>query len=122
MRERRSGMDLWIRSQDKHLLAKYNMLAVAQITPIPQAKVMAFVSDDLGYQELGAYKTKERALEVLDEIQNFLTPRFIVSANSDNDCIENLFDKLTCGKAFPDDKLQIKNINRDCWVYEMPQE
>lgn len=115
-------MDLWIRSQDKHLLAKYNMLAVAQVTHKTQVKVMAFVSDSLGYQDLGTYETKERALEVLDEIQNFLTPRFIVSANSDNDCINILFDKSTCGKVFPDDKLQIKNINRDCWVYEMPQE
>ena len=115
-------MYLWIRSQDKHLLAKYNILEVAQATPKTQAKVMGFVSDDLGYKELGTYETKERALEVLDEIQNFLIPRFIVSANSDNDCINNLFDKSTCGKVFPDDKLQIKNINLDCWVYEMPQE
>lgn len=115
-------MDLWIRSQNKRLLAKYNMLTISQAIPNAQATIMAFVSDDLGYQELGAYKTKERALEILDEIQNFLAPRFIVSANSDNDCLENLFDKSTCGKAFPDDRLQIKNINRDCWVYEMPQE
>ena len=115
-------MDLWIRSQDKHLLAKYSMLAVAQITPKTQAKVMAFVSDDFGYEELGTYKTKERALEVLDEIQNFLTPRFIVSTNSDNDCIENLFDKATAGKVFLSDRLEVKNINRDCWVYEMPKE
>lgn len=86
-------MDLWIRSQDKYILAKYNMIAVAQVTPKTQAQVMAFVSDDLGYQKLGAYKTKERALEVLDEIQELLTSRI---------CFEN--------------------YNRFNLIYEMPKE
>ena len=111
-------MDLWIRSQDKSRLIKI-------LTGVKYFKCCGdehHIEDiDMEYT-LGEYSTKERAIEILDEIQNFLAPRFIVSANSDNDCLENLFDKSTCGKAFPDDRLQIKNINRDCWVYEMPQE
>ena len=114
-------MDLWIRSQNKEVLSKYNRLAVSQVTIKSSAKVMGLIDNDFGWETLGDYKTKERALEVLDEIQNFLTPRFIVSTNSDNDCIENLFDKATAGKVFPSDRLEIKNINRDCWVYEMPK-
>ena len=116
---------LWIRSQNKHILAKYNMLAVAQVTPKTQAKVMAFVSDDLGYQELGAYKTKERALEVLDEIQNLLFNKEIK--------IESL--KVQQEKEYEKIKELIKNgtyhfipessaeyIEASCIVYEMPKE
>jgi hypothetical protein len=68
-------MDLWIRSQDKTLLAKYNRFAVSQTTPYTQAQVMGFVGYDFGYETLGRYTTKERALEVLDEIQELLTAR-----------------------------------------------
>lgn len=115
-------MDLWIRSQDKYLLAKYNMLAVAQITPIPQAKVMAFVSDDLGYQELGAYKTKERALEVLDEIQKYVDGKPIVkySRMGDKSYIDNIRYLQSNGFIGVEDTVDI--IPASTMVYQMPQE
>ena len=111
-------MDLWIRSQDKEMLCKAECVEIMHDDPL-YAKI--YLNGKFPDLIVGCYE-KQRALEILDEIQNFLTPRFIVSVNSDNDCIENLFDKSTCGKVFPNDKLEIKNINRDCWVYKMPQE
>ena len=114
--------DLWIRSQDKHLLAKYNMLAVSQVTTKTQAYIMAFVSDDLGYEKLGTYKTKERALEVLDEIQNILTPRYIVTPESDTDLLEVFYDKKTANKYFYSDQVDIREAERNCIVFEMPKE
>lgn len=57
-------MELWIRSQDKEILLKVNELE------IEANMIIAF--DNNKYQCLGTYKTKERALEVLDEIQNIL--------------------------------------------------
>lgn len=34
------------------------------------------------YEILGTYKTKERAIEVLDEIQNILKPKYILDTSS----------------------------------------
>ena len=120
-------MDLWIRSQDREQLVKVSFIEMSAVEHTEfnasvSTKSFCLSGGDSEFWCLGSYNTKGRALEVLDEIQNFLTPRFIVSTTSDNDCVDNLFDKLTAGKAFPDDKLEIKNIERDCWVYEMPKE
>ena len=57
-------MELWIRSQNKADLIKVEMLG--QIDGV----ITAYYVN--GNCELGTYKTKERALEVLDEIQNIL--------------------------------------------------
>ena len=58
-------MDLWVRSQDRENLSKVEHLGVFN------KKI--YVN---GYEEsgccIGTYKTKERALEVLDEIQGIL--------------------------------------------------
>ena len=54
-------MDLWIRSQDKTKLVKVDKILIE--------------NSDIGNFEvgmLGTYKTKERALEVLDEIQRLI--------------------------------------------------
>lgn len=64
-------MELWVRSQDRDYLEKVE-------------KIYFWESSFGKYQiesngELGIYKTKERALEVLDEIQ-----RYILLPNTDN--------------------------------------
>lgn len=62
-------MELWIRSQNRALLIKspelrYNQKGDAH-------SILAY--DTLGaYRILGTYKTRERALEILDEIQKLL--------------------------------------------------
>lgn len=116
---------LWIRSQDKHILAKYNRFAVSQVTPNTQAQVMGFIGNDFGYETLGRYETKERALEVLDEIQNLLFNKEIK--------IESL--EVQQEKEYKKIKELIKNgtyhfipessaeyIEPSCIVYEMPKE
>lgn len=55
-------MDLWIRSQDKTKLMKANEIEICQN---PTGTWWFNVE-----QCIGEYKTKERALEVLDEIQD----------------------------------------------------
>lgn len=68
-------MELWIRSQDKMNLVKVRQVSVnyqnnkqiiANYTPELYENSGEFV------ELLGTYKTKERALEVLDEIQSYL--------------------------------------------------
>lgn len=58
-------MELWIRSQDKECLTEVKHLYTNDNCEIKQ-------QDDL---ILGLYKSKERALEVLDEIQYELSKR-----------------------------------------------
>ena len=55
-------MELWIRTHDKECLTKVDHLHISNDCVIKQ-------QDDI---VLAVYKTKERALEVLDEIQNIL--------------------------------------------------
>lgn len=62
-------MSLWIRSQDRELLMKSPEFRYNQKND--NHSILAY--DTMGvYRILGTYKTKERALEVLDEIQNIL--------------------------------------------------
>jgi hypothetical protein len=70
-------MDIWIRSQDKTLLTKANSLWLSDNTiwfEVPfyenTKKIGLCV---VGHNhKIATYKTKERALEVLDEIQTYL--------------------------------------------------
>ena len=65
-------MELWIRSQDKMNLVKVNQI------------IANYIPDFVGtqgeyYEYLGTYKSKERDIEILDEIQNY-----ILLPNTDN--------------------------------------
>ena len=66
-------MELWIRSQDRMNLVKINQVSLnyqnnKQIIAnyIPDI----YENSSCYYELLGTYKTKERAIEVLDEIQD----------------------------------------------------
>lgn len=60
-------MELYIRSQDKRALCKYDLLVCEKIA-IDNDKYM-FIADH--YKNMGVYETEKRALEVLDEIQEY---------------------------------------------------
>ena len=71
-------MELWIRSQDKKLLMKSTELRYNQKKE--NHSILAY--DTKGdYRLLGIYKSKERALEVLDEIQDLLQNAYVGSIN-----------------------------------------
>lgn len=62
-------MSLWIRSQDRELLMKSPEFRYNQKND--NHSILAY--DTMGvYRILGTYKTKERALEVLDEIEKYI--------------------------------------------------
>lgn len=69
-------MNLWVRSQDKNKLVPIN-----DELYIPNSRT----GEDFGifYKDkmLGYYKTKERAIEVLDEIQDLLQNAYVGSLN-----------------------------------------
>jgi capsular polysaccharide biosynthesis protein len=59
-------MELWIRSQDKTMLCKPQYIELCCDSELHYGDV------NIGYRCVATYKTKERALEVLDEIQKIL--------------------------------------------------
>ena len=71
-------MNLWIRAQDRKAL-------------IPINKMITITLDGIFYDGiiLGTYKTKQRALEVLDEIQDILISSEYMNINEG--------EVMTCG-------------------------
>ena len=123
-------MELWIRSQDKLTLTKVSNLSLQEIKhPVRHDTEYWGIGtyyDNL--QMLGKYKTKERALEVLDEIQSKLKQQFIVKTDmllSRKD-IDNEEDRLTWkyDKEFimQDSGYEIIPLNNNVLIYEMPKE
>jgi len=64
-------MKLWIRSQDKMTLMQVNFLYIGGTY---KSEVMTDKNNIL--YSLGLYKTKTRALQVLDEIEKILKPKY----------------------------------------------
>lgn len=100
-------MDLWVRSQNKYRLLKVESL---QIIYNQEDNELPY-SINSSYELLGSYKTKERALEILDEIQQMLKNETI---ETEIKYIDNqVYETKIIGK--PD---ILKNIV----VYQMPKE
>ena len=66
-------MELWIRSQDKEVLMKVGNIKYVEYNG--NHILNAFNTDQMGDFDIGIYKTKTRALEVLNEIQYELEKR-----------------------------------------------
>lgn len=99
-------MELWIRTQNKKTLLKVDMININSIRLISNGYV------------LGEYKTNERALEVLDEIQDLIKPK-IITTNYECEIKENL-SKLNFDLEMIPQKTEIKELST--YVYEMPKE
>lgn len=99
-------MDLWIRSQDKRELRPNPKLGIDEV------ENKFYIVDRYDFERaniLGTYKTKERALEVLDEIQNA-----ILGILSLEDIEEQKIKQYTGFACLS----KVTN----CLVYEMPKE
>lgn len=93
-------MELWIRSQDRRILQKVDNIYLN--ANYENKRICSFVVGD--EMELATYKTKERALEVLDAIHQRLV---------NIQCIE------LAGVEYITSHM--KRTGVDC-VYEMPEE
>ena len=87
-------MNLWIRSQDRTFLRKVNTIGIVE------GRDFWSIDENLTIS-FGKYKTKERALEVLDEIQDELISSDFVPIEKNEEVV------LTCGSAR---------------IYEMPKD
>ena len=115
-------MELWIRSQDKINLVKIRQISlnysnkkqiIANYTP------ESYENSGVYYELLGTYKTKERALEVLDEIQNILKPT-IITTGYECELKENIKDKTSFNLDMIPTKTEIQELSTV--VYQMPED
>ena len=103
-------MELWVRSQDKTTLIRSYEIYISeqQNTYLIRAKRTSHI--------LGTYSTIERAIEVLDEIQNLLQPTIeykpIVQEEYNPSYTYKHFVKV-------DDNIEIKELST--FVYQMPE-
>lgn len=111
-------MELWIRSQDRTLFEKAFMVKVGTVDNIP----VIIVNNDYVYAE---YKTKERVLEVLDEIQSKLFPKMLMQLKEDGPLVptENIeyFNDVYNIKLLPR-FAELKSVPNEVVIYEMPKE
>lgn len=90
---------MWIRSQSKETLLKATKIF------IHDNQVFASMED--GFDEMvGEYKSKERVIEILDEIQERMSPKFNYKGNNEE---ADLFIKT-------------QMLNSMIAVYQMPEE
>lgn len=111
-------MELWIRSQDKNILTKIDTLRIGVNDIFTKGDLANIWGNDIF--ALGGYKTKERALEVLDEIQNIIKPTFL---NTKYNCeIKDGHNKNEFDLVMQPDESKIEIIQPTTIVYEMPEE
>ena len=104
-------MNLWVRSQDKeNLIPIKNPICVYDNKIIYKESASYIIT-------IGEYKTKERALEVLDEIYKLLIPKPIISTSNAEQA--ELLDGTVFIKPMLDD---IKLESDTSYVYQMPKD
>lgn len=99
-------MDLWVRSQNKYRLLNVESL---QIIYNQEDNELPY-SINSSYELLGSYKTKERALEILDEIQQMLK----------NETIETEI-KYINNQVYETKIIGKPDIPKNIVVYQMPK-
>lgn len=93
-------MELWIRTQDRMRLVKANRLHIKQ-----ESKNFGgdwYIYESQNSLRYGTYNSKERTLEVLDDIQTMLSPKLHSVINKDG--------------------INIEVLDKNYDVYEMPLE
>ena len=106
-------MNLWIRSQDKMNLVKIRQISLnySDKKQIIANYIPELYENSGGYYELlGTYKTKERALEVLDEIEERIMLINTINISKDRDSL------IACKNVLTEEK--IKGLN---YPYQMPE-
>ena len=102
-------MELWVRSQDKEALIKVDKIFYWNTCPEMPNTGKHYLGNkewvgNADYTKLGEYKSKERALEVLDEIQHsFTSKRGMITSQSAN-------------------SIEFIPYNDQIVIYEMPKE
>ena len=106
-------MNLWIRSQDREKLISCNDIVINshrydtmnehgnRIMHFKAYEIIGYFDKNTEYEILGTYETKERSLEVLNEIQNALLNKWANNVQYE---------------------IHYENEKPESLVYEMPKE
>ena len=109
-------MELWIRSQDGERLTRCHDLRVYYAK---QDDVWVIEDCD----DLGCYKTRERTLQILDEIQNILQPIVIYHEPSHAVDYKDLIDAYSNDVVLQTtQKVEMELKESGQFVYQMPKE
>ena len=85
-------MNLWIRTQDRKKLVLINTLAIADDD---SGSILGFGIDGRVKVNLGGYKTEERSLEILNDIQNLLNSVHTIFPNRNEKIVgANIFYEM----------------------------
>ena len=105
-------MNLWVRSQDKECLTN-----ISNIQYVYKNNMHGLGTYYDNLKILGTYKTKERAIEVLDEIQSLLQLKIEYKP-----IVQEEYNPAYTYKHFVkvDDNMEIKELST--FVYQMPAE
>ena len=90
-------MNLWIRSQDREKITKVNSVNISEFQ---DSITICGSIDGINLFSLASYKTKERELEVLDEIQKKI-------------------NMINLGHDFGSPMI---DLNNPTYIYKMPKE
>lgn len=118
-------MELWIRSTARTNLLKARFLTIMKGKKFYKKDEWEFegyticnCTEQGNYELLGTYKTKERALKVLDEIQNILMPKCIINKKT-----------MKFSKPYEENGIVLMDCNANArieelstYVYEMPED
>ena len=117
-------MDLWILNQEKDALTKVSYIHYSYFYDKANDEQLHIITND--DYDFGFYKTKQRALEVLGEIQKLLIGDVLAFKNFDapnDDYLKSSgIDNAIVYPLFTDDVKQGDFLHRDCVVYKMPKE
>lgn len=117
-------MELWIRSQDGKVLEKIDDLFIQYSTQ----KKLHMICSHRNLVYLGGYKTEERALQVIDEIQNKMKQQFLLKPTTmmnQKDILggKNYFEMINdANMIVTDNNFEIEPINSEVIFYQMPKE
>ena len=120
-------MKLWIRSQERDLLEECNRLAVQSIiTPNKKHQTWGVISN---FGCVGEYATRERCLEIIDEIQELLklgNPENafynITNCEMPPEKLAELFKQVRQDKAIVTKDVEFEVFIPSVVTYEMPEQ
>ena len=102
-------MNLWVRNQDKTIFQKVDNLLISD-GDNEEGTFNIYTNSLPAQNVLGRYKTKERALEVLDEIEERIMLINTINIAKDTDSL------IACKNVLTEEK--IKGLN---YPYQMPE-
>jgi len=107
---------MWIRSQNKQKLSNCNNFVIMFSRDDDKYEILNSDREDRFRGLLGGYKTRERAFEVLDEIQQYIVGKIVIPTYRFEP-----YENMSASEVIKSMEIE-ETIERLPMVYEMPKE